>query len=98
MFMRFTAIFKPMISKAVLVVGMLAAVGAFAIPQPASADTRSTAEIVAAAAMIVGAIAYDQGRPYYVRDGRRRYVSPAVAGWYQDHHRFDGRGFGRHRR
>ena len=94
MFTRFTAFLKPTIGKAVLAIGMLAAATAFAMPQPALADTRSTAEIVAAAALFGGAIAYDNGGlPYYVRSGRRWYVSPQVAGYYRDHYRFNDRRF-----
>jgi hypothetical protein len=82
---------KSIAGKIVLASGVLAA-AAFAMPRPASADTASTLAIVAAAAAIVGAIAYDNsGRPYYVRDGRRWYVAPAVADYYS-RYRYDGRG------
>ena len=50
--------------------------GAFAAPQPAAADTATTAAIVAGAAAIVGALVYDaNNRPYYVRNGHRYYVT-----------------------
>lgn len=54
--------------------------GAFAAPQPAAADTATTAAIVAGAAAIVGALVYDaNNRPYYVRNGHRYYVTPQEA-------------------
>ena len=71
MFTRFTAFLKPTIGKAVLAIGMLAAATAFAMPQPALADTRSTAEIVAAAALIVGAVVF-------LLVGQSRSTEPAV--------------------
>jgi hypothetical protein len=83
----FATLVKPTISKIVLAAGVLA-VTIFALPRPASADTQSTAAIVAAAALIVGAIAYDSsGRPYYDRDGRRWYVSRDTADYYRMHFR-----------
>ena len=89
---------KSAIGKSVLVAGLLASVTVFGMPRPASASTESTAAIVAAAALIVGAIAYDSSnRPYYVRDGRRWYVSPSVANYYRDN-RWDRRDHRRHRR
>ena len=73
---------KPIVTKFVLTLGLIASL-TFAMPRPASADTQSTVAIVAAAAAIVGAIAYDNsGRPYYVRYGHRCYVSPAVVNYY----------------
>lgn len=77
---------KSVFGKSVLAAGLLASLAIFAMPRPASADTQSTAAIVAAAAFIVGAIAYDNsGRPYYVRGGRRWYVSRPVADYYRTH-------------
>jgi hypothetical protein len=77
-----TATIKPIITKFVLTLGLIASM-TFAMPRPASADTQSTVAIIAAAAAVVGAIAYDNsGRPYYVRYGHRCYVSPAVVNYY----------------
>ena len=79
------ATIKPIIAKFVLTLGLIASM-TFAMPRPASADTQSTVAIIAAAAAIVGAIAYDNsGRPYYVRYGHRCYVSPAVVDYYHNH-------------
>lgn len=76
---------KPTIAKIVLATGVMAA-SVLALPRPAAADEASTAAIVAAAALVVGAIAYDStGRPYYMREGRRFYVAPAVANYYRFH-------------
>src|SRR6185437_7927314 len=50
-------------------------------PQAAKADTNSTIAIAAAA--IIGILAFDtSNRPYYVREGRRVYVSNDVANYY----------------
>ena len=77
---------KTAICKIVLATGLLASLSIFAMPAPASADTRSTAAIVAAAALVIGAIAYDNsGRPYYVRGGRRWFVSRDVASYWRYH-------------
>ncbi|MHB8432883.1 MAG: hypothetical protein ACYC8W_01800 [Candidatus Tyrphobacter sp.] len=81
---------KPVAAKLVLASGVLAA-ALVAMPRPASADTTSTIAIAAAAALIVGAIAYDSsGRPYYERDNRRWYVSREAANYYR-YHRFPQR-------
>ncbi|HUY41417.1 MAG TPA: hypothetical protein VMV82_07605 [Candidatus Dormibacteraeota bacterium] len=81
---------KPVAAKLVLASGVLAA-ALVAMPRPASADTTSTIAIAAAAALIVGAIAYDNsGRPYYERDNRRWYVSREAANYYR-YHRFPQR-------
>ncbi|HEY9085198.1 MAG TPA: hypothetical protein VIN40_04575 [Candidatus Tyrphobacter sp.] len=98
MLTRFTAFIKTTIGKAALTAGMLAAVATFVIPQPASADTGSTAAIITAAALIVGAIAYDSGgRPYYVRGGRRWYVSPGVANYYRGNYGYGYNRYGNNR-
>ena len=82
---------KSVFGKSVLAAGLLASVSVFALPRPASADTQSTVAIAAAAALIIGAIAYDNsGRPYYVRDNRRWYVDRNVAQYYEMH-RWDRR-------
>jgi hypothetical protein len=59
----------------------------FAMPQVATANPASTAVWAAAAAVIVGAIVYDGNhRPYYNdRYGRRHYVNPNAASYYQQH-------------
>jgi hypothetical protein len=81
---------KPVAAKLVLASGVLAA-ALVAMPRPASADTTSTIAIAAAAALIVGAIAYDNsGRPYYERNNRRWYVSREAANYYR-YHRFPQR-------
>lgn len=91
----FVKTLKSNLTKIVLATGMLAAT-MIALPKPASADTGSTIAIAAAAAAIVGAIAYDsQGRPYYMRDRQRFYVSQDTANYWR-FHRNDR--FGRHRR
>jgi hypothetical protein len=59
--------------------------GSFATPAVASADTGSTAALIAIGA-IVGTLIFDsnQHQYYYVRSGRRVYVNNATAqGWYQ---------------
>lgn len=82
----FANLIKSIFAKGVLAAGLLASVSVFALPQPAAADARSTAAIAAAAALIVGAIAYDNGgRAYYVRDGRRWFVDRDVAQYYLEH-------------
>lgn len=87
----FVTFIKSIIGKSVLAAGLLASLTVFAMPSPASADTRSTMAIAAAAALVVGAIAYDHdGRPYYMRDGRRWFVSRDVVQYYQVH-RWDRR-------
>jgi uncharacterized membrane protein len=55
---------------------------------PAQADTASTAAIIAGAAAIVGALLIDgNNRPYYVKGGKRYYVTQAEANtWKQRHH------------
>jgi hypothetical protein len=60
----------------------------FATPQPARADSASTAAWAAAAALIVGTIYYDsQHRPYYKdRSGHMHYVSAGAASYYSSHH------------
>ncbi len=93
---------KPIATKVLLAGGLLAGLSLFAMSAPASADTRSTAAIVAAAGLIIGAVTYDQyGRPYYMRDNRRWYVNADAARYYNDH-RYDrgwdrqsNRGWGR---
>jgi hypothetical protein len=58
-----------------------------AVPRVASADTTSTALLVAGAAAIAGALLYDSsGHPYYVRSNKRYYVSQPVAQYYQKQH------------
>jgi hypothetical protein len=80
-----TNVVKPTIAKIVLATGVLAA-SILALPRPAAANEASTAAIVAAAALVVGAIAYDSGgRPYYLHEGRRFYVAPSVANYYRSH-------------
>lgn len=70
---KITAFAKPLIGKFVLAAGVLAT-AMVAMPRPASADTQSTVAIVAAAALIAGAIANDSNRrPYYMREGQRDY-------------------------
>jgi len=65
-----------------LVAGMLVA------PQPAPADTASTAAIIAGAMGIVGALLIDaNNRPYYVKNNHRYYVSQPEAQYYRSHHR-----------
>jgi hypothetical protein len=87
---KFTAFAKPLIGKFVLAAGVLAT-AMVAMPRPASADTQSTAAIVAAAALIAGAIAYDSnGQPYYVREGRCWYVRTNVANYYQREYGWNG--------
>jgi hypothetical protein len=84
-----------------LVAGGLAAAFATGAPQPASADTASTAAIIGAAA-IVGGLILDSNRHqyYYVRNGHRQYVDNNTAayyrghgGRYQDSHGWHGRGY-----
>ena len=59
----------------------------FTAPRPASADEETTAVIAIGAAAIVGALLYDANRqPYYIRGGRRCYVSAPVATYYYREH------------
>jgi hypothetical protein len=83
MLSRFTKSIKSVAAKTALI-GAMVASAVVALPRPASADTTSTIAIAAAAALIVGAIAYDNsGRPYYMRDGRRWYVSNDVGAYWE---------------
>lgn len=67
--------------------GLLVTASFAATPQPARADTASTAAIAAGAAAIVGALVYDSSNhPYYVRDNHRYYVSAGEAQYYRAHH------------
>lgn len=73
--------------KQAIAVGGLAVAATFVAPQPAPADTASTAAIVAAAAAIVGALFVDANQqPYYVKDNRRYYVSQPEATYYRTHY------------
>lgn len=68
-------------------IGSLILVGTLVAPQPAPADTESTAAIIGAAAGIVGALLLDaNNRPYYVKNNRRYYVTQPEAQYYRNHH------------
>ena len=87
-----------MISKPLLRTAALASLGlvatAFTLPRPAAADAASTAAIAGAAGAIIGGLLFDSNnRPYYVRGGRRVYVSEPVAREYARRH---GGGHGGH--
>jgi hypothetical protein len=58
-----------------------------ALPQPALADTTSTAIIAGAAAAIVGGLLYDSSKHqyYYQRGPQRRYVDNNTATYYRQH-------------
>ena len=57
-----------------------------AVPQPAAADNATTDAIAAGAGALIGSLLYDaNNRPYYVRGGRRVYVSERDARAYRDH-------------
>jgi len=58
-----------------------------ALPQPAVADTTSTALIAGAAALIVGTLIYDSNRHqyYYPRGNQRVYVNNNTAAYYRNH-------------
>src|SRR5262249_37248420 len=76
-----------LILKRAVAVACLVGAGSFVAPQPAAADTASTAAIVAGAAAIVGALLYDSSnKPYYVRSGHRYYVTQQEAQYYRAHH------------
>jgi hypothetical protein len=68
-------------------IGTLFAASVTGVPRIASADTTSTAAIIAGAAAIAGALIYDsQNHPYYIRDRHRYYVTDEQARWYKQHH------------
>jgi len=73
----------------VILVAAAALIATFStVPRTASANTTSTALLIAGAAAIAGALLYDSnGRPYYVQSNRRYYVSQPVAQYYQGHHK-----------
>jgi hypothetical protein len=74
--------------KRTAVLGSMIAATTFSVPQPAAADTASTAAMIAGAAAIVGALVYDQNNhPYYVRNNHRYYVTQQEAQYYRAHHR-----------
>jgi hypothetical protein len=56
-----------------------------ALPEPALADTTSTAIIAGAAAAIVGGLLFDSSRHqyYYQRGSQRRYVDNNTASYYR---------------
>lgn len=58
-----------------------------ALPQPARADTTSTALIAAGAAAIIGSLIYDSSKHqyYYTHGSRRVYVDNNTANYYRNH-------------
>ena len=73
--------------KRAIAIGGLTVAATFVAPQPAPADTATTAAIIAGAAAIVGALLLDSNqRPYYVKDNRRYYVSQPEATYYRTHY------------
>jgi hypothetical protein len=78
---------KALLLKRAAAIGSLIVAGTLVAPQPAPADTASTAAIIAGAMGIVGALLIDaNNRPYYVKNNRRYYVSQPEAQYYRSHH------------
>ena len=74
--------------KRAIAIGSLIVAATFVAPQPAPADTASTAAIIAGATAIVGALLVGaNNQPYYVKNNRRYYVTPQEAQYYRTHHR-----------
>jgi hypothetical protein len=69
-------------------IGGLIIAATLVAPQPAPADTESTAAIVSAAAGIVGALLIGaNNQPYYVKNNHRYYVTQPEAQYYRGHHK-----------
>ena len=78
---------KALILKRATAIGSLILAGTLVAPQPAAADTASTAAIIAGAMGIVGALLIEaNNRPYYVKNNRRYYVTQPEAQYYRSHH------------
>jgi len=79
---------KALILKRATAIASLIVAGTLVAPQPAPADTESTAAIIAGAVGIVGALLIDaNNRPYYVKNNRRYYVTQPEAKYYRGHHK-----------
>jgi hypothetical protein len=77
-----------LILKRATAIASLIVAGTLVAPQPAAADTESTAAIIGAAAGIVGALLIGaNNQPYYVKNNHRYYVTQPEAQYYRSHHR-----------
>jgi hypothetical protein len=78
---------KSGIIRIVLAAATIGTLSTTALPQPAVADTTSTALLAGAAALIVGTLIYDSNKHqyYYVRGNRHVYVDNNTASYYRNH-------------
>lgn len=78
---------KPGFIRIALAAATISTLSTTALPQPAVADTTSTALLAGAAALIIGSLIYDSNKHqyYYVRNGRHVYVDNNTASYYRNH-------------